>query len=182
MIYSVLEKMGGVRLVEDTLRFKEHTKSSFFKLFVVYPEYRYLFFYRLRMHSKFMNIILAPLKLHNNLNLYLRCKDIGGGLFIEHGYATGIACRHIGKNCWINQKVTVGFSDATHCPYIGDNVSIKVGANVIGGITIGNDVIIGANSLVLKDVPDHSIVAGVPARVIKTRKSTEEPWKRVKIE
>lgn len=66
-----------------------------------------------------------------------------------------------------------------HCPYIGDNVEIKAGAKVIGDVYIGDDVIIGANAVVVKDVPAHSIVVGVPARVIKKRNSMSEPWKKV---
>ena len=75
--------------------------------------------------------------------------------------------------------MTIGFSDKTHSPYIGDNVEIKAGAKVIVGVTIGDDVIIGANAVVVKDVPSHSIVAGVPARVIKTRNSITEEWVKV---
>lgn len=75
--------------------------------------------------------------------------------------------------------MTIGFSDKTHSPYIGDNVGIKAGAKVVGGVTIGDDVIIGANAVVVKDVPSHSIVAGVPARVIKTRNSITEEWVKV---
>jgi len=101
-------------------------------------------------------------------------------LFIEHGFSTIISCRKIGKNCYINQQVTIGYSDATNCPTIGDNVEIKCGAKVIGGITVGDDVIIGANAVVVKDIPPHSIVVGVPARIIKTRSSIDEEWKRMK--
>lgn len=76
--------------------------------------------------------------------------------------------------------MTIGFSDKTHSSYIRDNVGIKAGAKVIGGITIGDDVIIGANAVVVKDVPSHSIVAGVPTRVIKTRNCISEEWVKVK--
>ena len=53
------------------------------------------------------------------------------------------------------------------------------GAKVIGGIKIGNDVIIGANAVVVKDIPDHSIVAGIPAKIIKRRSSIDSSWERV---
>lgn len=53
-------------------------------------------------------------------------------------------------------------------------------AKVIGEVTIGDDVIIGANAVVVKDVPSHSIVAGVPARVIKTKNCISEEWVKVK--
>ncbi len=58
-------------------------------------------------------------------------------------------------------------------------MEIKAGAKVIGGITVGDDVIIGANAVVVKDVPSHSIVVGVPAKVIKTRESINDNWNRL---
>jgi serine O-acetyltransferase len=54
-------------------------------------------------------------------------------------------------------------------PVIGDNVYIAAGSRVLGGIKIGNDVIIGANAVVIKDVPDNCIVAGIPAKVISKK-------------
>lgn len=152
---------------------------GFLKLLISYPEFRYQFFYRLRLHSPALRILLKPLQLINPLNLYINCSDIDEGLFIEHGFSTVIACQHIGRNCWINQQVTIGYSNKTNCPYIGNNVNIKAGAKVIGGVKVGDDVIIGANAVVVKDVPSHSIVAGVPAKVIKTRNSTTGKWAKV---
>ena len=49
----------------------------------------------------------------------------------------------------------------------------------IGNVKVGDDVIIGANAVVVKDVPSHSIVVGIPARVVKTRSSESEPWKKI---
>lgn len=51
-------------------------------------------------------------------------------------------------------------------PRIGNNVILSSGAKIIGGITIGNNVTIGANAVVTKDVPDNSIAVGIPAKVI----------------
>ena len=72
----------------------------------------------------------------------------------------------IGKNCTIYQDVTIGQNNEKF-PVIGDNVTIYTGAKVIGNIKVGNNSVIGANAVVIKDVPDNSVVAGVPARVIK---------------
>lgn len=180
MINRVLRLLGGVKLVGDYLMYKDLIRQGFFKLFIFYPEFRYQFYYRLRQHSKLLKLMLKPLQLSNSLNLYINCTDIGKGLFIEHGFSTIISCRHIGDNCWINQQVTIGYSDATNCPYIGNNVSVKAGAKIIGGVKIGDDVIVGANAVVVKDVPDHSIVVGVPAKVIKTRSNMNEPWRKLK--
>lgn len=163
----------------DYIRYKSLRRCCFAKLFFAYPEFRYQFYYRLREHSKLWKILLKPLQLGNCHNLYLNCDDIEGGLFIEHGFSTIIACRHIGANCWINQQVTIGYSDATNCPYIGNNVHIKAGAKVIGNVRIGDDVIIGANAVVVKDVPSHSVVVGVPARIIKVRCHISDPWRSI---
>lgn len=131
------------------------------------------------MHSVFLKVLLKPSSLFNSLNLYINCSDIEGGLFIEHGFSTIIACKHIGKNCWINQQVTIGYSDIKNKPFIGNDVSIKAGAKIIGGVTIGDDVVIGANAVVVKDIPSHSVVVGVPAKIIKTRKQIDDEWERV---
>lgn len=74
----------------------------------------------------------------------------------------------IGERVIMGQNITIGRSlDPESIPEIGNNVYISAGARVVGDIKIGNNVIIGANAVVNKDVPDNSIVAGVPAKVIK---------------
>lgn len=71
----------------------------------------------------------------------------------------------IGKNCVISQNVTVG--SRGEIPIIGNNVFLSPGSKCIGG-KIGNNVIVGANAVVTKDVPDNCVVAGVPAKIIST--------------
>lgn len=176
---KIFKIFGGDNLVVDIQRWQELRCCGIFKSFILFPEFRCLLYYRLRSYSYLFKIILYPLHLVNPHNLYIFCRNISGGMFIEHGFSTIISCRHIGKNCWINQQVTIGFGDAVNSPYIGDNVQIKAGAKVIGGITIGDDVIIGAGAVVVKDVPSHSIVAGCPAKIIKIRSDESEPWIRV---
>jgi len=72
----------------------------------------------------------------------------------------------IGSNCVIFHQVTIGVntmvdSRGVGAPVIGDRVFIGVGAKIIGGIKIGNDVRIGANAVVTRDVPDHATVVGI---------------------
>lgn len=74
----------------------------------------------------------------------------------------------VGKNCMIGPNVTIGGRSGHYeVPVIGNNVEISTGSKVLGPIHIGNNAVIGANAVVIKDVPENAIVAGVPARIIK---------------
>ena len=90
--------------------------------------------------------------------------DHSGGIVIS-GYA------RFGDDCRIRNGVVVGLArmDDACAPAIGNNVDIGAGAKVLGRIRVGNDVLIGANAVVTRDVPDGSIAVGVPA-VIKPRR------------
>jgi serine O-acetyltransferase len=92
--------------------------------------------------------------------------NIGVGLFIQHGFST-IIMADLGDNCWVNQQVTIGHKDKTGRPKIGNNVRITAGAKVLGNITIGDRVTIGANAVVVKNVPADCVVVGVPAYIIR---------------
>lgn len=75
----------------------------------------------------------------------------------------------IGKNCIINPGVTIGGRSRIYeVPEIGDNVFIAGGAKILGNVKVGDNVIIGANAVVIDNVPDNCIVAGIPAKIIRT--------------
>lgn len=130
-----------------------------------YPEFRSLFYYRLGSYWRpvtwLVGIVYRPCPA-----LYFYTHEIGPGLFIQHGFATAIAARRIGSNCWINQQVTIGHTEHGH-PTIGNNVRVFCGAKVLGPITIGDNVTVGAGAVVVKDVPANCTVAGVPAQIIR---------------
>jgi len=133
-----------------------------------YPEFRTLYYYRLRRG----NLAgagagaLTSLLYHGERTLHLVSSEIGPGLFIQHGFATIVAARRVGANCWINQQVTIGFDSPTDRPVIGDGVFVHAGAKVLGNVTVGDGARIGANAVVLSDVPAGYTAVGVPARLL----------------
>lgn len=99
----------------------------------------------------------------------------GPGLDIVHIGSIVVSPKaRIGKNCMIYQNVTIGEEDSC-APQIGDYVCILPGAKLFGDITIGNNVMVGANAVVCKDVPDRVRVAGVPAKILNTN-GNEYAW------
>ena len=98
---------------------------------------------------------------------------IGRGLFIDHGFGVVIGeTAVLGENVTLFQGVTLGGTGkekGKRHPTIGDNVVIGAGAKVLGNITVGRDSMIGANAVVIRDVPEHSTVVGVPGRITRTK-------------
>jgi serine O-acetyltransferase len=98
---------------------------------------------------------------------------IGSGLFIDHGMGVVIGeTSEIGDNVTLFQGVTLGGTGkqrGKRHPTIGSHVVVGAGAKVLGPITVGNYVKIGANSVVLQDVPDHSTVVGIPGRIVRIK-------------
>lgn len=140
---------------------------TFCELLTFYVMVRNIFYarvaYRHHFYAKFLALFARPLPLLDISST----AEIGGGLIVQHGYGTIIAPRKIGKNCWVNQGVTIGYTNDDDCPTLGDNVTVYAGAKILGDVHVGNNVVVAANAVVVKDVEDNCIVGGVPAKVIK---------------
>lgn len=161
VIYQDLDRWGAVICGARPHSTLAHL-GLFVRLMTFNPEYRNLFYYRVGIIGLLFSWLCRPMP-----SLYIHTKRIGGGLFIQHGFATIIAAAEIGQNCWINQQVTLGFSNATDAPTLGDNVTISAGAKVIGKVTVGANSQVGANAVVVKDVPPNCTVVGVPAYIVR---------------
>lgn len=133
----------------------------FLYLMCYFKEYRNLFYRRLYNSQYILRIFCKPLS-----SLYLISRNLGEGFFIQHGFSTIVGVESVGKNCWVNQNVTIGHT-AKGRPVIGDNVTIGSGAIILGDIKIGNNVTIGAGTVVVKDVPDNCVVVGSKAYIVK---------------
>ena len=165
---------NGEVIKEDLLRnikqflHKENLSFlNFCELLTFYVMVRNIFYarvaYRHHYYAKVLSVFARPLPLLDISST----AEIGGGLIVQHGYATIIAPRKIGKNCWVNQGVTIGYTNDNDCPTLGDNVTVYAGAKILGDVHVGNNVVVAANAVVVKDVEDNCIVGGVPAKVIK---------------
>ena len=102
---------------------------------------------------------------------------IGRRFFIDHGMGVIIGETAIlGDDVLLYQGVTLGGTgneSGKRHPTLGDRVVVGAGAKVLGNIHIGSDTRIGANSVVLHDVPPHSTVVGIPGKVVRRRKGDE---------
>ena len=127
-------------------------------------EFRNLIAFRIIKQNYILYLLFSLLFPKMN-TLFIYTEEIGGGLYIQHGFSTIISAKSIGINCFINQQVTIGY-EGNAAPIIGNDVRICAGAKVIGGCIVGDESIIGANAVVVKDVPPRSTVGGVPAKII----------------
>jgi serine O-acetyltransferase len=120
---------------------------------------------------------LAPLAMaFNKLNaVFCNCiigrgADFGPGFVLIH--ATGVVINgnvRGGSNVHIEHQVTIG-AERRQTPVIGSDVFIGAGAKVLGAVTVGDGARIGANAVVVHDVPAHATAVGIPARVVRLRR------------
>ena len=141
----------------------------------LYPSYKAMKYYKISNYfykKKFYllaRLISEKSKRKTGIEIHPGA-TISPGLFIDHGIGVVIGETSIvGKNVVIYHGVTLGgiknIKTKRH-PTIKDNVIIGTGAKVLGNITIGNNVKIGANCVVLKDIEDNKTVVGVPGKII----------------
>jgi len=172
-------------IFSDLHRYTNPNIKSFFKNLIFNPGFKYTFWMRTTkfMRSKkilfpfyiFCRIILKHLEYKYGISIPYNT-DIGYGFYIGHfGNIVVSPYAKIGNNCNINHGVTIGAAYGGKfpgIPIIGDKVYLGPGAKIIGGITIGNNVAIGANCVVTKPIPDNAVVVGVPGKIISYKGSS----------
>jgi serine O-acetyltransferase len=163
VIFTDIARWASISHLGQSTRTSERI-IIFLRLMTFFPEYRNVFYFRTGIVGKLLSIFCRPLA-----TLSFNSKRIGPGLFIQHGYDTSVSADEIGENCWINQQVTVGYTNDTDRPTIGNNVTIHAGAKILGKVTIGDNSKVGANSVVTRDVPPDVTVMGVPATIVWRR-------------
>lgn len=161
-----------------TIKEKDPSAKNSWQIIFLYPGVHVLFFYKiahflynrkLRFISLFIMFIIRNIY---NIEIHPAAK-IGKRLFIDHG--TGVVIGEtsiIGDDVLIYHGVTLGGTGNHHGkrhPTIQNNVSIGAGAKILGPVIVGKNSKIGANAVVLRDVPPYSTAVGIPA-VIKEMK------------
>jgi len=125
----------------------------------------------LKMHIPFLPRLLSQIaRFLTGIEIHPGA-TIGNGLFIDHGMGVVIGETSIlGDNITLYQGVTLGGTGkekGKRHPTIGNNVVVGTGAKILGNINIGDNSYVGANAVVIKDVPPNSTVVGVPGRITK---------------
>lgn len=116
----------------------------------------------------------------SNLNLMVHgidvspSVDIGAGLYVPHPVGVVIQATAVGEDVTIQSCVTVGLRADAEFPTIADRAWISTGAKVLGSVRVGVEARIGANAVVLQDVPDGCTAVGVPARVIRPDQAKQD--------
>lgn len=129
-------------------------------------------FFLARFFSQFSRF-LTGIEIHPGATL-------GKRIFFDHGMGIVIGeTAEIGDDCVIYHGVTLGGVSTAKIkrhPTLKNNVTIGAGAKILGNIILGENVRVGANSVVLKDVPDNSVAVGIPAKIIKKNEEDYYMW------
>ena len=168
-------------VLSDLYRITGNAKRSLLLRYIFHGEsYRYNFWMRTCAYTKahplrrytlypFARLVLGHLVYKLGISIPAGT-SIGSGFYIGHFGGIVVSQKAtIGRNCNISQGVTIGRANRGRnqgYPILGDNIYIGPGAVIAGSVRIGNNVAIGANCVVTMDIPDDSVVVGVPGRII----------------
>jgi len=173
---------GVIREQIDTIFREDPAAKSVLEIILCYPGFHAILMHRLAHRLYEADIPILP-RFISQVSRFLTGIEIHPGakigrrFFIDHGMGVVIGeTAEIGDDVLIYQGVTLGGTgneQGKRHPTIGNNVVIGTGAKILGSIKIGHDVKIGAGSVVVRPVPDHSTVVGIPGRIVRMRSATD---------
>ena len=168
----------AVREQIDTIFREDPAAKSVLEIFLCYPGFHATLLHRLAHKMYRAGVPLIP-RVISQFSRFLTGIEIHPGasigrrFFIDHGSGVVIGeTTEIGDDCLLYQGVTLGGTGnekGKRHPTLGNRVVVGTGAKILGSIRIGDDVKVGAGSVVVRPVPDHSTVVGIPGRVVRTR-------------
>ncbi|CAN5255883.1 serine O-acetyltransferase [soil metagenome] len=169
----------------ENILIKDPAARSRAEVFLCYPGFHAILIYRVshqlwQTKNKFLRVVARSVsqfgRFLTGIEIHPGAK-IGSRLFIDHGLGVVIGeTAEVGDDCVLYQGVTLGAQaaarmgalsrDTKRHPTLGNSVVVGSGAQILGGFVVGNNVQVASGSILLKEVPDHCIVVGVPGRVI----------------
>ena len=168
----------AIREQIETIFREDPAAKSVVEIFLCYPGFHAVLLHRLAHKLYKARVPLAPRVISQFSRFFTGIEihpgaTIGRRFFIDHGMGVVIGeTTEIGDDVLLYQGVTLGGTGnekGKRHPTIGNRVVIGTGAKVLGSIRVGNDVKIGAGSVVVDPVPDNSTVVGIPGRVVRRR-------------
>ena len=170
--------LGTVREQIDTIFREDPAARSVVEILLCYPGFHAVLLHRLAHKLYLARIPLLPRvisqfgRFFTGIEIHPGAR-IGHRFFIDHGMGVVIGeTAEIGDDVLLYQGVTLGGTGnekGKRHPTLGNRVVVGAGAKVLGGIRIGDDVKIGAGTVVVRPVPDNSTVVGIPGRSVRTR-------------
>jgi serine O-acetyltransferase len=174
----------------NNIRKKDPACKNCFGIWLYYPGFQAVLAHRLlhflwNINLGFLNCFYRTIirflqylvKIVTNIEIH-PAAVIGKNFFIDHGSGVVIGeTTIIGDDVVLYQGVTLGgvsTKNEKRHPTLGNNIVVGAGAKILGNITISDYVQVGANSVVLKDVPSHSTVVGIPGRIAKLNGELED--------
>lgn len=159
---------------------KDPAAKNLFEAIFCYPSLKAVLYHRLthKLYNKkrhiLARIISQRVRRKTGIEIHPGAK-IGKNLFIDHGMGVVIGeTAEVGDNVTMYHGVTLGGiggePNAKRHPTVEDNVMIGAGAKILGPITVGRGARVGANAVVLDDVPPYTTVVGMPAKVVRTNR------------
>jgi serine O-acetyltransferase len=154
---------------EQVAELHEVTPSVVLRLVFRHPPLRAMVLFRLGAAAHALGVRGVPSFVQRRMLIRYGIEiapstQVGGGLYLPHPVGCVLHARSIGENVSVIGNVTFGTRTDGQWPTIGDRVFVGVGARVLGGITVGAGAAIGANAVVVHDVPPGAVAVGVPAR------------------
>ena len=169
----------AIREQIDTIFREDPAAKSTLEIVLCYPGFHAILLHRLAHKLYTAGLPLVP-RVISQISRFLTGVEIHPGarigrrFFIDHGSGVVIGeTAEVGDDCLLYQGVTLGGTGnekGKRHPTLGDRVVVGTGAKVLGSIRVGDDVKIGAGSVVVHPVPDGSTVVGIPGKVVRTRR------------
>jgi serine O-acetyltransferase len=166
----------------DTIFREDPAAKSIIEIVLCYPGFHAILLHRLSHSLYRMGVPLLP-RVISQIGRFITGIEIHPGatigrrFFIDHGMGVVIGeTAEIGDDVLIYQGVTLGGTGkekGKRHPTLGNHVVIGTGAKVLGNIKLGDYVKVGAGSVVVKPVPEHSTVVGIPGRIVRSREAPE---------